>query len=101
MRVFNNSTAGVYRQTYTGNLSTFTQQFSTVGYLRSLDPLTASANGFQYGYGYSFIAEFGTDIQVGDKLLIGTLMYTVKGVNQNAEASNPTAYLKAIITLPE
>ena len=101
MRHFNNATAGVYRQSYTADKSVFTQQSTSVGYLRALDAEAASANGFQYGYGYSFICDYSTDIRVGDKLVISNITYTVKGVIQNAQATNPTAYLKAMITLPE
>lgn len=106
LKQFINQTAvAILRQTYVNNVSSFAITSYVAGYLRSLDPETASANGMQYGYGYSFITDFNVDIRVGDKIAIAlsgtTTTYTVKGVNQNAQLGNPTAYLKALVTLPE
>ena len=57
---------GIYRQSYTLGKSSFAYQSTTPGYLRSLSPEVASANGFQYGFAYELICEFGTSVKVGD-----------------------------------
>ena len=101
MRQFSNSSATILRQVYVLNVSSFTTVGSVSGYLRSLDPETASQNGFQYGYGFSFIADFGTDIRIGDKLSINAVLYDVKGITQNGIAQSATSYMKALVTKPE
>lgn len=109
MRIFTQQyIVGIYRQVYTGGKSVFSVVQTTNGYLHELSPEVASANGFQYGYGAALICEYGTDIRVTDKVLMGTQttagylkLYTVKGVAQYGAGRLPTDYVKAIITLPE
>ena len=102
MKAFTNQNiVGVFRQSYTSGKSAFTQTQTTTGYLRAMSLETAAANGFQFGYAFELIAEYGTSIHVGDKVVINATTYTVKGVASYGNGRGPADYLKALITLPE
>lgn len=94
-------TATVQRQTYALDVSTFGTVATITGSLRALDLEASSQNGIQYGYGYSFIAEIGANLKVGDKLVINAQTYTVRGLANYGLPNSATAFTKALIVLPE
>ena len=87
---------------YVGNLSSSTTVTSgpTSCYLRPLSEIESSNNGFQYGIAYNAIFEVGEDVQEQDKLTIGGVEFTVKGVADHSRGY-ATGYIKALIIKPQ
>ena len=92
----------ITRQTYSG--SPQKSSYSSVGtatcYLRPLTEEQASMNGFQYGTGFSAIFETSVDIREADKLTIGGLVYSVRGV-VNHDRGGVVAYKRVLLTKAE
>lgn len=57
-------------------------------------------NGFQYGQAYSAIFETSVDVREADKLTIGGIDYTVRGVVSH-DRGGQTAYKRCVLTKPE
>lgn len=93
--------SAIKRQVYTANKSTYTSTGATAtGYLRPLNEEQSSANGVQYGLGFSLILETDVDILQGDRLTIDSVDYTVRGV-VNHDRGGIVAYKRAILLKPE
>ena len=86
---------------YVGNLSQSTTVTGiTSCYLRPLSETESSANGYQYGLGFSAIFEIGTDIRQQDKITIDGVKYLVQGT-VNHDRGFGTKYVKALMLKPE
>lgn len=92
----NNTISAIKRQTYTGDKSVYSTVGSGTGYLRPLSEEQASANGIQYGLGFSLIVETDVDIQEADKVTVDSVEYTVRGV-VNHDRGEITAYKRCLL----
>lgn len=71
------------RLSQSGNKSDYVlTSVSGSGHLRQLDDRTSSLNNIQYGEGWKFTIEFGKDVAVTDKVMIGSDEFEVRGVKQ-------------------
>jgi hypothetical protein len=62
---------------------------------RPMSPQASIQNGFEIGYGYTFIFQDGTDIQAGDRLIWNGVNYLVKG-KPAPYAGGSLAYIKVL-----
>lgn len=95
-----NVVSAIMRQSYVGNISSFTAVSSATCYLRPLSEVESSANGFQYGIAYNAIFEIDVDVREMDKLVIDSVDYLVKGV-ANHNRGSYTKYKKALVFLAQ
>lgn len=87
------------RLTYSpGGTSSYLTVGTLRGYLRPLSEEMASVNGIQFGHGYQLIVETNGDIREGDKLVIDSSTFTVRGV-ANHDRGGVTAYKKCLLVL--
>lgn len=102
MLIFTNqkTISSILRQTYTGGKSSFSSVGSATGFLRPLTEEQASNNGIQWGRGFSLIVETSVDIREGDKVVIDSVEYTVKGM-VNYSYGQPTDYKRCLLALPQ
>ena len=92
--------SAIKRQSYVGNISSFTTVGTGTCYLRPLSEVESSNNGFQYGVAYSVICETSLDIREMDKITIDSTDYLVKGV-VNHNRGSYTPYKRALVVLPQ
>ncbi len=93
----------IERQAYNlaGTLASMTTTgVTTTGYLRPLTEEQASANGIQFGLGFSLIVETGTDIREGDRVTISSQAYTVRGIVDH-DRGGVTAYRRCLLLKPQ
>lgn len=95
-----NVVTAIKRQTYVGNLSSFTTVGSATCYLRPLSEIESSSNGFQYGTAYNAIFETDVDVREMDKIVIDGTEYLVSGVTNHNRGSY-TTYKRALVVLPQ
>lgn len=100
MRVFLDDNAiTIKRMGYVGDKSSFATVGTAEGYLRPLTGEEASANGFQFGTGFSLIVEDATAILKGDTLTIDGDEYTVSGLEVFNKGAVP--FKRLLLTKPE
>lgn len=73
---------------------------TATGYLRPLNDEQSSANGIQWGQGYSLIVETSIDIREGDRVTVDSVVYTVRGM-VNHDRGGITAYKKCLLLKPQ
>lgn len=102
MRTFTNqkTISAIKRQTYVGNKSSYSSVGTATGYLRPLTEEQASANGVQFGLGFSLIVETDVDIQEADKVVIDSIEFTVRGVANHDRGGYPK-YKRCLLLKPE
>lgn len=96
----NNTISAIKRQSYTGGKSSYSSVGSGTGYLRPLSEEQAQANQMQWGQAFSLIVECAVDIREGDRVVVDSVEYAVKGV-ANHNRGGLTAYKKCLLTLPQ
>lgn len=83
MRSFETVNYTTKRLAQDGNKSDYVATaVSGSGHLRQLDDRTASLNSIQYGEGWKLTIDFGQDVAVTDKVLIGEDEFEVRGIKQ-------------------
>jgi len=90
----------IKRQTYASGKSSFASVGTATGYLRPLNEEQASVNGVQFGVGFNLIVEIDVDIREGDKVVIDSVEYTLRGV-VNHDRGGLTKYKRALMVKGE
>lgn len=92
----------IKRQTYSGTpaKSVYASIGTATCYLRPLNEEQATVGGLQYGLAFSAIFETTVDIKEGDKIIIDSIEYTVRGIVNHDRGFN-TSYKRALLTKPE
>ncbi|KKM78985.1 hypothetical protein LCGC14_1354520 [marine sediment metagenome] len=98
---FLNRDVEVKRLTYSGTpkKGVFGVVATFKGYLRPLTEVQASANGFQFGQGFSLLADESADIKESDEITIEGKKYKVQGVANHDRGG--LQHKRAILSLPE
>ena len=98
----NNTVNSIARITgYVGNLSQSTTVTSVTScYLRPMNEIESSQNGYQYGLAFMGIFEVSDNVLPQDKITINSIVYLVKGTVKH-DRGFATQYLKAVLIKPE
>jgi hypothetical protein len=86
----------ISRLAYVGDKGTFGVVETVKGYLRPLDEVQASAQGFQFGQAHALQVPNNIDLREGDTLVIDSETYNVNGVAEHGRLS--IAHKRALIT---
>jgi len=79
-----NSQAALWRQVYTGNVSTLTDQ--SIDYFGFFQPIDSDTNTVALGItsqAYQFVADGSADIGASDVLVIDDTQYRVRGIRRH------------------
>lgn len=86
----------ILRKTYSNGKSSDASIGSGTGYLRPLNEQESGFASVQFGSAFSLIVETSLDIKEGDKVVIDSITYMVRGT-VNHDRGGFLAYKKALI----